>query len=54
MSVLDHSREAQSAVEYGLLVATLALLVLFGTHAFGHVLLLWFQALIARITFLAG
>jgi len=40
----------QNIVEYGLMIASVALVVLFGVHAFGQELLLWFTPLAARIT----
>jgi Flp pilus assembly pilin Flp len=40
----------QNVVEYGLMIASIALVVLFGVHAFGQELLVWFTPLAARIT----
>jgi Flp pilus assembly pilin Flp len=40
----------QDVVEYGLLMATIAVLVLIGTTAFGNQISPWFQSLAARIT----
>jgi Flp pilus assembly pilin Flp len=37
-------------VEYGLIVATIAIVILVGTVAFGHQIQPWFQALAGRIT----
>ena len=42
-------RQAQAVVEYGLLIATIALLVLLGANAFGTALSAWFDALLLRI-----
>ena len=37
-------------MEYGLLIATVALIVLVATTAFGQVVLTWFETLAGRIT----
>jgi Flp pilus assembly pilin Flp len=42
--------EGQDVVEYGLLVATIGLVVLVGTAAFGSQISAWFGALATRIT----
>ncbi len=42
--------EGQDVVEYGLLVATIGLVVLAGTAAFGSHISTWFGALANRIT----
>lgn len=39
----------QSSVEYGLLIATIAILVLLGANAFGFAIHRWFDVLIQRI-----
>jgi len=41
---------AQDVVEYGLLIATVALIVLVATTAFGQTVLTWFETLAGRIT----
>jgi Flp pilus assembly pilin Flp len=41
---------AQGVVEYGLLMATIAIVVLLGVSAFGNQIEPWFQNLAARIT----
>ena len=41
--------EGQDVVEYGLLVATIALVVLVGTNAFGTAINDWFKALSDKI-----
>jgi Flp pilus assembly pilin Flp len=41
---------AQNVVEYGLLLATIALVVLVGVSAFGQVIEPWFASLAQRIT----
>jgi Flp pilus assembly pilin Flp len=41
---------AQNVVEYGLMIGSIALVVLFGVHSFGQQLLHWFNPLAARIT----
>jgi Flp pilus assembly pilin Flp len=54
--VIDSSRrflrtdDGQDVVEYGLLVATVAIVVLLGTAAFGSAITSWFTRLPARIT----
>jgi Flp pilus assembly pilin Flp len=40
----------QSTVEYGLIVATIAVLVLIGALGFGESLREWFEVLVQRIT----
>jgi pilus assembly protein Flp/PilA len=40
----------QDVVEYGLLIATIAIVVLIGVGIFGSNINLWFQNLAARIT----
>jgi pilus assembly protein Flp/PilA len=40
----------QDVVEYGLLIATIAIVVLVGVGIFGGNINAWFQALAARIT----
>jgi pilus assembly protein Flp/PilA len=40
----------QDVVEYGLLIATIAIVVLIGIGIFGNQINLWFQSLAGRIT----
>jgi Flp pilus assembly pilin Flp len=40
----------QDVVEYGLLIATIAIVVLLATQAFGNQITAWFGALSGRIT----
>jgi Flp pilus assembly pilin Flp len=40
----------QDVVEYGLIVATIAVVILIATVAFGNQIQPWFQALSGRIT----
>jgi pilus assembly protein Flp/PilA len=40
----------QDVVEYGIIVATIAVVVLLGTTAFGGQIQPWFQSLAGRIT----
>jgi Flp pilus assembly pilin Flp len=40
----------QDVVEYGLLIATIAIVVLIGVGIFGNNINAWFQSLAARIT----
>ena len=42
--------EGQDVVEYGLLIATIALVVLLATTAFGGAISDWFKTLSGRIT----
>jgi Flp pilus assembly pilin Flp len=42
--------EGQDVVEYGLLIATIAIVVLIGVGIFGNNINAWFQHLAARIT----
>ncbi len=42
--------EGQDVVEYGLLIATIALVVLLATSAFGSAISGWFSVLSGRIT----
>jgi len=46
--------EGQDVVEYGLLVATIGLVVLFGTQAFGNEINVWFGKLAGKITAQTG
>jgi Flp pilus assembly pilin Flp len=40
----------QDVVEYGIIIATIAILVLIGTMTFGNQIGPWFESLAARIT----
>lgn len=42
--------DGQDVVEYGLLIATIAIVVLIGVSIFGSNVNLWFQTLAGRIT----
>jgi pilus assembly protein Flp/PilA len=42
--------DGQDVVEYGLLIATIAIVVLIGVGFFGSNISAWFQALAGRIT----
>lgn len=42
--------DGQDVVEYGLLIATIAIVVLLGVGIFGNNIRTWFQNLAARIT----
>ena len=42
--------DGQDVVEYGLLIATIAIVVLIGVGVFGSNIATWFQNLAARIT----
>jgi Flp pilus assembly pilin Flp len=46
--------DGQDVVEYGLLVATIGLVVLIGTQAFGSAISTWFGNLSAKITTQTG
>ena len=43
-------QSAQDVVEYGLLIGTLAIIVLLATMAFGNRIQPWFEQLAGRIT----
>ena len=45
-----HDEAGQDVVEYGLLIATIAIVVLIGVGIFGNNINAWFQNLAARIT----
>jgi Flp pilus assembly pilin Flp len=45
-----HDEAGQDVVEYGLLIATIAIVVLIGVGIFGNNIQVWFQNLAARIT----
>jgi pilus assembly protein Flp/PilA len=45
-----HDESAQDVVEYGLLIATIAIVVLIGVGIFGSQINTWFQNLAVRIT----
>jgi Flp pilus assembly pilin Flp len=40
----------QNVVEYGLLIASIVVIVLIGVSAFGHLIQPWFAALAGRVT----
>jgi Flp pilus assembly pilin Flp len=42
-------QEGQDLVEYGLIIATIAVVVLIGTMGFGSLIGPWFESLAARI-----
>ena len=42
--------DGQDVVEYGLLIATIAIVVLLGTQIFGSAIMSWFSGLAQRIT----
>jgi Flp pilus assembly pilin Flp len=42
--------EAQDTVEYGILIATIAIIVLIGIARFGDLVVPWLMALASRIT----
>jgi pilus assembly protein Flp/PilA len=45
-----HDESGQDVVEYGLLIATIAIVVLIGVGIFGTNINAWFQSLAGRIT----
>jgi pilus assembly protein Flp/PilA len=45
-----YEEDGQDVVEYGLLIATIAIVVLIGVGIFGNNINAWFQALSGRIT----
>ena len=48
--VLATRQAAQDVVEYGVLIATIAMIVLLGVTAFGQQVLPWFTQLASHIT----
>ena len=50
MQQFIRDEEGQDVVEYGLLIATIAIVVLLATAAFGQNIGLWFNTLAGRIT----
>lgn len=50
LSQFLHDESGQDVVEYGLLIATIAIVVLVGIGFFGNQISAWFQALAGRIT----
>ncbi|MCA1645319.1 MAG: Flp family type IVb pilin [Chloroflexi bacterium] len=47
---LAHDEDGQDVVEYGLLIATIAIVVLLATQAFGTQITAWFGRLSGHIT----
>lgn len=47
---LDLRQDSQDAAEYALIIATVAVVVLLGTTAFGGLIEAWFSALIRVVT----
>jgi len=47
---LVREEEGQDVVEYGLLIATIAIVVLVGVGIFGGNIKVWFQSLAGKIT----
>ena len=50
LSQFIRDEAGQDVVEYGLLIATIAIVVLIGVGIFGSNIQIWFQNLAARIT----
>ncbi len=50
VSVFFRDESGQDVVEYGLLIATIAIVVLIGVGIFGNSINAWFQTLGGRIT----
>ena len=50
LSQFVRDEAGQDVVEYGLLIATIAIVVLIGVGIFGNNIQVWFQNLAARIT----
>ena len=48
-ALLRLKQEAQDVVEYGIIIATIALVVLLGTTAFGSQIRPWFEQLAGHI-----
>jgi Flp pilus assembly pilin Flp len=47
---LADRQHAQDVIEYGIIVATIAVIILLGVTAFGHQIEPWFAQLAGRIT----
>jgi Flp pilus assembly pilin Flp len=50
MRFLLANQSGQDVVEYGLIMATIAIVVLLGVTQFGHLIEPWFAALAGKIT----
>ena len=50
LNMLVQDESGQDVVEYGLLIATIAIVVLIGVGIFGNNINAWFQSLAGRIT----
>lgn len=50
MNILGRYKQAQDTVEYGLLIATVAIVVLLGVGTFGGVIREWFIRLVGVVT----
>jgi Flp pilus assembly pilin Flp len=50
LATLGRDESGQDVVEYGLIVATIAMVVLIGTMAFGNQIRPWFEHLAGMIT----
>jgi len=50
LATLRRDESGQDVVEYGLMVATIAMVVLIGTMAFGNQIRPWFEHLAGMIT----
>jgi pilus assembly protein Flp/PilA len=50
ISLFIRDESGQDVVEYGLLIATIAIVVLIGVGIFGNNINAWFQTLAGRIT----
>jgi Flp pilus assembly pilin Flp len=50
LATLRRDESGQDVVEYGLIVATIAMVVLIGTMAFGNQIRPWFEHLAGMIT----
>jgi Flp pilus assembly pilin Flp len=50
ISLFVRDESGQDVVEYGLLIATIAIVVLIGVGIFGNNINAWFQTLAGRIT----
>jgi len=48
--VPEFRAQAQNVVEYGLIIATIVIVVLLGTTSFGHMIEPWFASLAGHIT----
>jgi Flp pilus assembly pilin Flp len=47
---VDYQQRGQDVIEYGIIIATIAMVVLLGVTAFGSQIKPWFEQLVTHIT----